>query len=181
MDKGDVVRYFFQILHNVGGHKDTVGFILDKVQKNIQDFISYDWIQPACRLIQDQKLCLVGKSHGDGQLHLHTAGVGLQLHLFFQAEFVKVGKKGWLLPVGIDTGHHAADFDAVHILGKVRLAQDYPQAFLNGFLFFQVVHSQNLYAPVFPVKHIQNELDCGAFPRAIFTDKAHDAAAGNRQ
>ena len=111
-----------------------------------------------------------------GQLHLHTAGIGLDFPVFRKAEPFQVGKKDVLLPARINPGHHTVYFKAIHGFRQIQIAKNHAETFLDSLLLFYIIFAQNPDRTAVPVQHIQNQLDRGRFSRAVFSDKTHDAS-----
>ena len=73
MQEGDVVADLLQIADDVGGQQNGTILLPGVLVEDIQNFIPYHGIEAAGGFVQNQQLCLMGQSHGDGQLHFHAA------------------------------------------------------------------------------------------------------------
>ena len=106
-------------------------FILDIIQKYIQDIISHNRIQPAGGLIQNEKLGIMGKSVGDTQLHFHTFGKGFDFLVGGQLEFIQIVFVNNRIPLTVGSCGNLSHFDGSKRFIKINSVENNADIFLQ--------------------------------------------------
>ena len=72
-----IVGDFLDIRGDMGGEEHGMLLILDKIQQDVQNLVPDHRVQARRGLVQNQQPGPVGQGGGNGQLHLHALGEGL--------------------------------------------------------------------------------------------------------
>ena len=159
-----------------------MGLIPCELGEQIQDLIPDDGIQPGGGFVQHQQLCLMAQRRGDGELHLHAAGVVLEGGLFRQGKAFAVSGKGLRLPAAVGGGHDFSHLRGGETFGEAPLVQHHAdvlfdtQKIRRGYICPQCDGS----AAVRPQRAHENA-DEGGFARAVFSHQTADGAGGDGQ
>ena len=118
---------------------------------------------------------------GQGELHLHSPGEGLDEVFPGQAEFVQIVPVQPIVPGGIDGGQDALQVPGPQRVVEHTLIQNHAHAGLGRPLLTQVVPPQKGDLPRVPADQVQDALDGGGFSCPVFPDQPHDGAAGESE
>ena len=124
----------------------------------------------------------MGQGHGNGQLHLHAAGIVTECLILRQSKLTEIVFISIRFPPAIGIGHHAPHVVGVQHLGVIGLVQHHANIlFYVGKSAALVINTQNGHTAGIPLDGVHDQLDGGAFTGAVFTHQTHDAAGGQRQ
>ena len=175
--KDDIIRHLLQIAGDMGRYQNGMVFILDKLQKHVQNLIPHDRIQSAGSFIQNQQLHVMGKSYRNGIFHFHAFG---KLFDFFVRRNLKPFQYlavFFLIPAAIKTGKYFS-----HLSGRqhrriiISVKND---AHLFPVHLLRASAPQQAHRTFLCVDQAQHRINGSTFSRAVFTDQPHDAPLGD--
>lgn len=180
IQQGDGVRDLVQVAGDVGGQQDGVAFLLQEFQKDIQNFIPYQGIPKP----------LVGSSSiSSSAPWLMAAAMDSFIFIpreksftgFFsgrlKAERYRRKSVSSQRPYSRAVSVSAAGEDVV----KTWLVEHHSDALLDRGFLRQIVLPEHPDVPRIPADQIQNQLDGGAFPRAVGAHQPGDGARRHGQ
>ena len=122
----------------------------------------------------------MGQGHGQGELHHHAPGEGLDLFAGGDFEPPQVVVVGGGLPALVDAAQGLAQLFGVHLWGEEPGVQHHAHLLHHGAAGSGVLAQQADGAAV-GTDEAQHGLDGGAFARAVLADEAHNAAHRQRK
>ena len=181
MQKGDIVRYPFQIAYDMRGNQNAVVRIPRKLAKHVEHRLTHHRIQAVGGFVQNQQLWPVGQRYGKPQLHLRPPRQTAKGLLFRNGQPVEAVSVGPFVPLAVYAAHDPANLPRVHAVRQPHLVQHHADLFAQRRVFLPVLLPEHADRSAVPPDHIENQADGGALPRAVFTDQAQNIARGQDQ
>ena len=181
VQEGNVVADLFQVADNVGGDQNGVVFVPGEFVKNVHDLVPDDRVKAAGGLVQNQKPGVVGQGDGNAKLHFHAPGKILEFLVRGDGQPGQIVGKNRLVPAAVNALHDLAHLPGGETGGDAHLVQHNADLLFGKAQVLPVVPAQNGDGAAVPGNGVENQLDGGAFSRAVFAHKPHNAAPGQGQ
>ena len=102
-----------------------MALVHDKLFQNIKHFLPYNRVETACRFVENQQPCIVGKCDGQGKLYLHSSGIFFNFLFAVYMKLFQILIKAITVPVPVYPPHHAVHFHRLKQIWKIQSFHDY--------------------------------------------------------
>ena len=155
-------------------------FILNKIQKQVQQLAPHHRVQPGGGLVQHQQRGMVGQRSGKAQFHPHTAAEFLHPFVAGEGKPVQIAVKGRSIPPGAKhPRQRTAHLPPGEVLVEISVLEHNAQLGPCADVLRRTAQQRDGAAvrAVDAAQHFEQR----GFARAVFPYKPHDAARGNFQ
>ena len=176
LDIGDIIRAFFQIGGDVRGKQDG-NALLCQLQKDLQQLLAGDGVQPAGRLVQDQQPGMVGKGQRQMELDFHSLGKLQQPLALLQLEPLQVPAVSRVIPLAVKGGRHGGDLPDTPALVVADAAGRVADLLFDLLLVRGKIYAEVANFTAIGMHQPQNGFEGRCFAGAVAADKSHDPSA----
>ena len=156
------------------GKQDADAFVLGKLEKDLQQFVPGNGIQPAGGFVQHQKPRPVRECQSQGVLYLHALGKLFHSFVFIQREQREIPAVSRLVPARIKAARYIRDCAKLLFGIMIYAAGNKANAALDIELIVTKAFAEKQNLAAVGMNKIEQGFERCGFTRAVAPDKTHN-------